>query len=162
MSMDRLNAIVSHPLWQENMRQIRRLEQTRIFCGHDISHLMDVARLAYIENLEQNLGVPREQIYAAALLHDIGRAMQYTQGIPHHVGGARLAEEILRDCGFGEGERQQIICAISGHRDQQSGKAPALTGLLYRADKASRLCLFCGAQEQCNWSQEKKNLAIDR
>ena len=160
--MDRLNAIVNHPLWKENMEQIRQLEKTRIFCGHDLPHLMDVARLAYIEDLEKQLGISRESIYAAALLHDIGRAEQYTRGIDHDVAGVRLAEVILRDCDFSEEERRQIISAISGHRDRTSALRQDLGGILYRADKASRQCLFCQAQAQCNWSAEKKNLTLKR
>ena len=35
-----------------------------------------------------------------------------------------------------------------------------LTELLYRADKASRVCLFCAAEPECNWSPEKKNMRI--
>ena len=158
--MDRLNAIVCHPLWKQSILDIRRLEKTRIFCGHDIPHLMDVARLAYIENLEENLGIDREQIYAAALLHDIGRAVQYEKGIPHDRAGAQLAQIILKDCGFDDEEQQQIILAISGHRNQESGLQQDLGGILYRADKASRQCLFCSAREQCNWPQEKKNLTL--
>ena len=37
----------------------------------------NVARLMYIYALEEHLELPKELIYAAALLHDIGRAQQY-------------------------------------------------------------------------------------
>ena len=39
-------------------------------------------------------------IYAAGLLHDIGRYEQMKKGTPHHLAGARLAERILTDCDF--------------------------------------------------------------
>ena len=158
--MDRIGRITDHPLWQEHMALIARMEQTRIFCGHGPEHLLDVARLAYIEDLEQGLGIPRELIYAAALLHDIGRGLQYRDGIPHHIGGARLAEEILKDCGFSQQERQEITEAIGAHRSSESGSRMDLGGILYRADKASRQCQFCAAQAECNWPPEKKNLHI--
>ena len=35
-----------------------------------------------------------------------------------------------------------------------------LPGLFYRADKLSRNCFLCPAQEDCNWPEEKKNLEI--
>lgn len=61
---------------------------------------MDVARLMYIYNLEERAGLEKELIYAAALLHDIGRYEQISRGTPHHISGARIAEEIMADCGF--------------------------------------------------------------
>ena len=89
--MTRVNRIRNHPLYRESLHNIEKLEQERIFCGHNAQHLLDTARLAYIENLELNLGISKEMIYAAALLHDIGRGLQYTEGIPHHEGGVKLA-----------------------------------------------------------------------
>ncbi len=96
--MTRVNRIRNHPLYRESLHNIEKLEQERIFCGHNAQHLLDTARLAYIENLELNLGISKEMIYAAALLHDIGRGLQYTEGIPHHGGGVKLAAPILKDC----------------------------------------------------------------
>ena len=75
--MTRVNRIRNHPLYRESLHNIEKLEQERIFCGHNAQHLLDTARLAYIENLERNLGISKEMIYAAALLHDIGRGLQY-------------------------------------------------------------------------------------
>lgn len=158
--MERVNQICRHPLWRESMEQIRELEQDRIFCRHDTAHCLDVARLAYIENLENHLGLERERIYAAALLHDIGRHLQYLEDMPHEQGSAALAETILADCGFSPEEREEILSAILRHRRPETKLQDDLAGLLYRADKASRLCLFCGAAEGCNWSPEKKNLTL--
>ena len=98
--MERVNQICKHPLWVESVKKIQALEQQRIFCRHNIPHFLDVARLSWIENLEQGLGISKELIYAAAMLHDIGRHLQYTEQIPHDKGSAMLAEEILKDCGF--------------------------------------------------------------
>ena len=55
--MEQVNRICRHPLWRESMEQICKLEQDRIFCRHDIAHCLDVARLAYLENLEKHLGL---------------------------------------------------------------------------------------------------------
>ena len=100
--LQRVNAICRHPLWQTSRKRIEELEQDRVFCGHDVIHFLDVARLAWIENLEQQLGLEKEHVYAAALLHDIGRHLQYERGIPHEEGSVMLAGQILRDCGFSD------------------------------------------------------------
>ena len=158
--MPRIDAICAHPIWQESVKRIALLEQERVFCGHDVSHFMDVARLAYIENLEQGLGLSREVVYGAALLHDIGRYLQYEQGIPHDQGSRMLAEQILPDCGFSRAEQEEILDAVSGHRTEETGELDNLAGVIYRADKLSRMCLFCGEQSRCNWAEEKKNRKI--
>lgn len=158
--MERVNQICRHPLWIESVNSIRILEQQRIFCRHNIQHFLDVARLAWIENLEQGLGLSKELIYAAAMLHDIGRHLQYTKQIPHDKGSAMLAEEILSDCGFNEEEREQVLSAVLQHRTKETKTENTLAGLLYRSDKKSRACLFCDAQNDCNWSKEKKNLKL--
>ncbi|MGN1143156.1 MAG: HD domain-containing protein [Anaerovoracaceae bacterium] len=158
--MHRLDKICSHPLWQKCLGEIGRLEENRIFCRHDVQHFLDVARIAYIENLEQEVGIPKELIYAAALLHDIGRHLQYTEGISHEEASAQLAETILTDCGFTVKEKEEILQAIGLHRNPGTAENTGLAGLLYRADKKSRACGFCEAKEQCNWPEEKKNLKL--
>ena len=74
--MKRVNAILRHPLFEQKLRLLDELEAERIFCRHDLTHLMDVARLMWIDVLEKGLGIDRELVYAAALLHDLGRADQ--------------------------------------------------------------------------------------
>lgn len=160
--MERVNRICRHPLWRESMEQIRALERERIFCKHDAAHCMDVARLAYMENLENHLGIAQGLIYAAALLHDIGRHLQYREGTPHEQGSAALAETILADCGYTPAEREDIISAILRHRTAGTESRNDLAGLLYRADKASRLCLFCDAAGACRWPEGKKNLYLKK
>lgn len=158
--MERVNRIIRHPLWRGALRQIEELEEERIFCRHDLDHFLHVARLAYIENLEQSLNLPKGLIYAAALLHDIGRGLQYEKEIPHEEASAALAQSILTDCGFCEDEKAAVTDAISGHRNADAAKEYDLAGLLYRADKNSRSCFLCKAETECNWSREKKNTYI--
>ena len=50
MRMERVNQILQHTLYQSCRRQIDEKEKDRIFCGHDMGHLLDVARLAWIFN----------------------------------------------------------------------------------------------------------------
>lgn len=158
--MDRVNRIYNHPLWQSSLREIEELERDRIFCRHDTEHFFDVARLAYIENLEKGLGFPKENIYAAALLHDIGRHLEYKEGISHEEGSAMLAETILSDCGFDDEEQREITRTILSHRKEETGLTDDLSGLIFRADKKSRMCMLCSVQSECKWSEEKKNLEI--
>lgn len=159
--MDRVNKILQHPTYKACLRQIHELEAERIFCGHDMAHFLDVARLAYIFNLEEHLQIEKERIYAAALLHDVGRHIQYREGKPHQEAGLPFAEEILKDCGFPEEERTDILEAIARHRDVTVKQEPTLAGIIYRGNKASRHCFGCMAEAECNWSDEKKNLKID-
>ncbi|MCI7804475.1 MAG: Mur ligase family protein [Oscillospiraceae bacterium] len=159
--MERIDKICCHALWRSYTERICELEHDRIFCGHDTSHFLDVARLAYIENLERKLNISKELIYAAALLHDIGRHLEYLEGIPHDKASAMMAGDILKECGFDQQEQNEIITAIAQHRNPESANKDNLSGLLYRADKKSRPCLFCKAEKLCNWSFEKKNMNIN-
>ena len=81
--MSRIDRIIQNPQYVDTLKRLQVLETDRIFCRHDISHFMSVARLMWIEVLEQQLAVDREVVYAAALLHDIGRVAQVEHGIPH-------------------------------------------------------------------------------
>ena len=162
--MDRINAIYRHPLYQEKAGIIRQEETARIYCRHGLDHALDTARLMYIRALEEKADLPKDLIYAAALLHDIGRADQYTEGTPHDEAGVSAARIILSDCGFEEEERELIEYAVSGHRVRDGQKKGSLrerfAGLLSEADHRSRLCFCCDASDTCKWPEEKKNREI--
>ncbi len=160
--MERVNHILRHPIWIEEMDKIQKKEKTRIFCGHGISHLLDVARISYILCLEEDIPIDKELLYAAALLHDIGRGREYTEGIPHEEAGSQIAEQILSDCGFREKEKKQIISAIRSHRSNSAEQGRTLSDILYFADKKSRCCFACSAEKECNWKEEAKNKIIER
>ena len=147
--MKRVQEIWEHPLYQQNLKELTRLEADRIFCRHTPEHFLDVARLAYIFAL----------IYCTAILHDIGRAEQYTVGTPHDEAGARIAETILSDLDFSSEEKEAILCAIREHRSS-SDEVPVLSQLIYEADKKSRNCFLCVAEPECYWSPQEKNMTI--
>lgn len=161
--MKRVNAILIHPLYKLHYQKLEQTEQDRIFCCHQIPHLMDVARIAYILNLERQLGLEKEVIYAAALLHDIGKSLQYKEEIPHEIAGRGIAAEILyslpTEVAFSAEESKDILDAVRGHRKLREDPN-VLEQLLYESDKASRLCFACPAEAKCNWSKEKKNMEI--
>lgn len=159
----RLSYIQRHPLYISSYQRLQELEKDRIFCCHQIDHLLDVARIAYILNLETALCLSRDLIYAAALLHDIGKSRQYEEGIPHEITGERIAQKILSDMpaelSFTAKEQCQILTAIRGHRKLRDDAEP-LESLLYKSDKISRTCFACPAEAECNWNNKKKNMEI--
>lgn len=161
-NMKRVNLIYKHPLYIECMAKNRVAEEGRIFCGHDLQHFLDVARLAYIFSFERGYRISKEKIYAAALLHDIGKWMQYTEKIPHEQASARIAEKILEETGFDENEKTEILTAILSHREHSKDKRNGieLAEVLYDADKISRNCFVCASEKECDWADEKKNLQI--
>ncbi len=156
--MKRVQQIWEHPVYQDHLRRILEAEKDRFFCRHTPDHFLDVARLIRIYAAEVEADISKEVIYSAALLHDIGRALQYEKNIPHDQASCRIAEKVLEECGFLRKEREEILDAIGHHRNQ--GSESLLGQLLYRADKASRLCFCCQAIKECNWSEEKKNMFI--
>lgn len=158
--MDRIDRILGHDVFRECLAKNRTAERDRIFCRHDMVHFMDVARIGVIISLEEGLDIDRELVYAAALLHDIGRHLQYEQGIPHEQASADIAPEILADCGFDRKEADVIVDAIRSHRDSESAMNADLRGVLYRADKASRPCFACEVEKECNWKERRKNRRI--
>lgn len=157
--MERVNRIWRHPEYQELLGKLEKLEEERIFCRHDMEHFLAVARLTYIYALEEKSSLDKELIYAAALLHDIGRPMEYTEGIPHHEASGKIAERLLPLCGFSEEETARVLEAVLCHRKTSEGETE-LGRLLRQADKASRCCFLCGARDDCKWPEEKMNQKV--
>lgn len=165
--MERIEKIRKHPLYVRNQQRIDEMEVNRIFCCHGVNHSLDVARILYILVLEQGLSYEKDIIYATALLHDIGRGLQYEEHVSHHEVGAKLAKDILLDCNYSEDEIAMITAAIAGHHTGKSHSEAvkdyseaSFTDLFYQADKLSRNCFDCKASKQCYWTQEKRNLQI--
>lgn len=160
MKKDYKNKILHHEVFKRCCEEIEKEECNRIFCKHDINHLLDVARLMMILNVKEDLNIDEEIIYATALLHDTGRHLQYRFGIGHEISSFFIATEILRDFNFNKKEKCKILNAILNHRDKRVSKEKNLNGLLYRADKMSRACFCCKAEKLCNWPDNKKNLSM--
>lgn len=177
--MDRINKIIKNELYLEFIDKIKGYEKSRVFCKHDPVHFMDVCRLAEIDWLNYRLRemsgsretiivneksdliyVTREMLYACGLLHDIGRWMEYENGISHEIASADLALDILINSGFNDEEVRRVTEAIRNHRNKEVAEDISLSGFLYRADKKSRPCYLCEAESECNWSINKKNMEI--
>ena len=160
--MDRIRQIQMHPFFQELVQNLQQAEKGRIFCRHTMEHFLDTARLMYIYNLEDGAPVKKDIIYAAALLHDLGRFEQLQSGTPHEAAGAEAAEKIMQECGFAPEEILEVKKTILHHRSKNhENQDSRLASYLYQADKKSRLCFSCPAKADCNWPEEKKNLWIE-
>lgn len=162
--MEYVARLLHQEQYRETVKKIARLEADRIYCRHNMEHFMDVARLAQIRNLKEQLGLDEEMIYLYALLHDIGRMKEYEQGISHAAASAEFAGEIFATIDYPK-EKGDIICrAILAHRRENCGELhgeklwqKAFTQLMKWADKASRMCFACEAADSCKWSEEEKN-----
>lgn len=157
--MDRIENILRDETFRYGLHRIVQLEEQRIFCCHGLEHLLDVARIAWIMVLEQELALQKDIVYGAALLHDLGRYRQYEEGIPHHQASMILAAEILPKAGYTETETALIADAIGQH-GKESQLQGQLAKILYDADKLSRNCFECKAQAECKWELEKRNQTI--
>ena len=156
--MERVQTLLEHPYYRSCLQEIEQLEQDRIYCRHGLPHLLDVARIAALLAADRKAAYPRDVIYAAALLHDLGRLRQYTTGQSHAQAGIAMAKEILKDMAFTQHEQADILDAVGGH---QAGAAPdSLTQLLYEADEASRMCFACPAADTCYWPEERRNHTV--
>lgn len=159
----RVNAILKHPVYQKYYKKLEDMEKDRIYCRHQMPHLLDVARIAWIRNTEESLGLDKCLIYTAAILHDIGKSLQYEAKIPHEEAGEKIASEILytlpENAAYTEEEKKEILTAIRGHRRLREDPT-RLEKLLYESDKASRMCFACPAEASCDWSREKKNMEL--
>ena len=158
--MERYDSIINNRLYREHTDRISGYEKDRIFCHHDMSHFLDTARIGMILNLTEGYGIDKDIIYAAALLHDVGRDKQYEDGTPHEESSAVIAETILDETDYNPNEKQMILQAIRDHRDESVKTMKNLSGLIYRADKLSRPCYFCRAEKECNHKKNKKNASL--
>ena len=153
--MKRVNAVLENELFRRALAEIEACEKGRVFCRHGLPHLLDTARIMSILALKEGKALPQEEIYACALLHDIGRE----SGAEHASKSAALAEKILPQCGFDEKECARICGAIAEHGHDKEGNS-ALAELLCRADRLSRPCFACAAAGDCYWTQKNTEIVI--
>lgn len=158
LALKRVNEVLNNDLFKYYIKRLKKLEQNRKFCLHNIEHSLDVARISYIYVLENHLEYSKEVVYTVALLHDLGRVLQYEEGTEHHEGSIIIAEKILKDIKFSEDEKEDILKAIKNHRKESYDK---LSNIIYKSDKLSRNCFMCKAEEECYWSKDKKNFNIN-
>ena len=130
MDMVRADRLLAHPSFLENLQKNREAETDRRFCRHDMTHFLDVARIGTLINLEEGQEIPKDLIYGAALLHDLGRHEQYREGIPHEQAGAAKAPSILSDCGYDREEAEAVLEQIF-----RTGTGTALCRAMFGLEK---------------------------
>lgn len=157
--METVELVLHNSTFVECIDKINELEKNRVFCKHGLEHCLDVARIAYIISLEEQIDVDKQSIYLACLLHDIGRAKEYETGISHHLASYELAIMILNDIGMDKIIINEISEAIKHHRNDDS-EEKNLNYLLYKADKMSRNCYNCNMIKECYWTEDKKNIIL--
>lgn len=155
--MEKVNQIYNNEKYRKLLKELEEIEKDREFCKHDLEHFLNFSRIAYIKVLEAKIDISKEIIYAIGLLHDIGRVVQYKEGIEHHKASVEISNEILKDTTYTEEEKKLICNLIGSHRNLKEDK---LQELIYVSDKLSRECYRCDAIRECYWEEEKKNMAI--
>ena len=155
--MNNIDKILSNNKYKELLNKLEKIEEDRVFCRHNLEHFLDVARIAYIYVLENNLSYSKDIIYSIALLHDIGRVLEYEENIDHHKASVIIAKYILKETSFNIEEREMIIKAIDNHRKESNDE---LSKIIYKSDKLSRNCFNCKAIKECYWDENKKNKSI--
>jgi len=149
-SMARVNRLLEYEDYIHYMEKISRFEKERHFCKHGFEHGLNVARVAYAYLLEKGEGIlPKELVYAAAFLHDIGRWVEYQTGEDHAEVSARLALPLLEACQFSAEDIQVILQGIREHRRSPEDNLSRLGEALARADDWARDCRHCSAQTLC-------------
>ena len=160
LKMERVDNILHNRQYRELLDEIEKLEKDRIFCRHDLDHAIDVARLMVILASDEKVVIDRDVMYATALLHDIGRRKQYTEGVRHEIASADIAPSILRESGYTFEESSMITEAITQHVNEEIKDCRDLKGILYRADKLSRKCYKCKAIDKCHKAPEKRIMSV--
>ena len=159
--LKRVELLINDTLYRQYMNYNLEEEREPKFCQHDFSHHLDVARIAYILVLEHNdlnyfikdSGLSgklaaKEVIYAAGLLHDIGKWKEYRDGEDLAACSARLSRTILPRALFTPDEIEIICRAICEQRN--INKDISLLGeKLYRGNNLSRMCSECHHNEEC-------------
>ena len=160
MKLELANRILKNEYYQDQLEKLEILETDRIFCRHNMEHFLSVARITLILCSRIGIELAEDIVYSAALLHDIGRVEEYTEGTPHDIASQKTAGLILDEVGCPDADKQLIISLIAGHRTTGAtlGTPEDVFG---RADKLSRSCFECRARKHCKWKRENMNLEIE-
>lgn len=149
--MKRIDLLVNDSLYNEYMQRNALEEKELGLCLHGIKPHFEIAHLTLklmLENNEVDLFMEEnglgshtaaaEVIYAAGLLHDIGRWKEYRDWEEHTPYSAKLARAILPRALFTSDEIEIICCAINEHRSI-SQDISFLGERLYRAKNLSHV-----------------------
>ena len=143
--MKRIELLINDALYRQYMKYNLEEEMEPKFCQHDFGHHLDVARIAYILVLEHNdlnyfikeCGLSgrlaaKEVIYAAGLLHDIGKSVDHEMEGTHVQIGVDLCRKYKEppvvinavEAHHGDVEFQSLIACIVQAADTISAARP--------------------------------------
>jgi len=155
---DKIKSMLGHEEFIKRNKLIDMYELDRKFCLHNLQHFLDASRLTYILVLEndqykklfpgRDIGEVKELVYAAGLLHDLGRVEQYLEGTDHALVSSKIAKDIMEDVGFTVENIEIVSQAIGEHREYSETNSP-FGKKLYEGDKLSRQCQNCKAFGEC-------------
>ena len=162
--MDTVTRLIQHPLYKEKYDALQAYEKERLYCRHDMHHFMRVAQIADQIARENGLSFSTEEITLVALLHDIGRTMQYQNKISHAEASASFAREILLSLGYDGKKTEEIRKAIIAHSNRMDakkrfarrGELQSLEEIVSFADQFSRECYSCAVKDSCKWKNGEK------
>jgi len=155
---DKIKAILEHEEFIKRNKLIDMYEVDRKFCLHNLQHFLDTSRLTYILVLENNqykklfpgrdIEEVKELVYAAGLLHDLGRVEQYLEGTDHALVSSKIAKDIMEDVGFAVENIEIVSQAIGEHREYSETNS-SFGKKLYEGDKLTRQCQSCKVFDEC-------------
>lgn len=168
--LGRIGVVRKDPFYLDCLSLNGERERDRLFCRHDYRHMVLVSQISckiikqtgglYILVQTEGLKVKRsalEVVYAAGLLHDMGRWRQYDTGEDHALAGSVMAGSVLKRAGFSEREAGVITRAIREHRKALPGQS-YLGRVLCLADDLSRPCGSCGVRLDCYKYEYMENI----
>lgn len=159
-ALDQVNRLLAHDTYKSYLQDLKSLESERVYCKHDLQHFLDVARIATIINLKEDYKLNEEDVYLAALLHDVGKTQSYKDAsVKHSIASAVLAKPLLQELKIDSKRIEGILYAIEKHNSKDEILEP-LAKVIAKADHLSRQCHACMAYDTCKWPETKKNHGI--
>lgn len=168
--LGRIEVVRKDPFYLDCLSLNGERERDRLFCRHDYRHVVLVSQIS-CKIIKQTCGLNTfikteglngiksalEVVYAAGLLHDMGRWLQYDTGEDHALAGSVIAAGVLKRAGFSEREALVITRAIREHRKALPGQS-YLGRVLCLADDLSRPCGSCSARLDCYKYEYMENI----
>lgn len=148
------NQLLSLPEYQSILSTLEKIESDRIFCRHNLSHFLDVARICKLILLENNIPASDDCIYLTSLLHDVGRISQNKN---HKKASVDIAKNLLEKINYPIHDRKIILTAIAEHGFRGKHNPVNFTEAFSLADNISRACYHCSASQECYWPESRKN-----
>ena len=168
--LGRIGVVRKDPFYLDCLSLNGERERDRLFCRHDYRHMVLVSQIS-CKIIKQTGGLSKlikteglngikpalEVVYAAGLLHDMGRWRQYDTGEDHALAGSVMAGSVLKRAGFSEREAVVITRAIREHRKTLPGQS-YLGRVLCLADDLSRPCGSCSSRLDCYKYEYMENI----